>query len=222
MWENNELQLNPFSLCHSPCVCISRFSHIWPIAALWTVAHQAPLSKEFFRQEYWSGLPCYSAGHLPHPGREPRSLALQEDALPSEPPGKGPPPLCPYTKYSAPIADDLLYCHSRKKWKCRGNASGRSLKSIVASWPWRSNCSLEDWRRRSEPHCRSCGKAGTGWCSRAGPWRSWQRSWGRGASGQPWACWRWGRLPGRRRMGTPETRGQTAAFGDNSLGSVAL
>ena len=78
MWENNELQLNPFPLCHSPCVCASRFSHIWPIAALWPVAHQAPLSKEFFRQEYWSGLPCHSAGHLPDPGIEPRSLALQK------------------------------------------------------------------------------------------------------------------------------------------------
>ena len=54
----------------------------------WTVAHQALLSMEFSRQEYWSGLPFLSPGDLPNPGIEPGSLALQADALPSEPPGK--------------------------------------------------------------------------------------------------------------------------------------
>ena len=43
---------------------------------------------EFSRQEYWSGLPFPSPGDLPNPGIEPRSPALQTDALPSEPPGK--------------------------------------------------------------------------------------------------------------------------------------
>ena len=43
---------------------------------------------EFSRQEYWSGLPFPSPGDLPDPGIEPRSPALQEDALLSEPPGK--------------------------------------------------------------------------------------------------------------------------------------
>ena len=52
----------------------------------WTVAHQAPLSMEFFRQEYWSGLPFPSPGDLPDPGVELGSPALQADALPSEPP----------------------------------------------------------------------------------------------------------------------------------------
>ena len=42
----------------------------------------------FPRQEYWSGLPCLPPGDLPDPGIEPRSPALQVDALPSEPPGK--------------------------------------------------------------------------------------------------------------------------------------
>ena len=54
----------------------------------WTVAHQAPLSVGFSRQEYWSGLPFPSPGDLPNPGIEPRSPALQADALTSEPPGK--------------------------------------------------------------------------------------------------------------------------------------
>ena len=47
----------------------------------WTVAHQAPLSMEFSRQEYWSGLPCPSPGGLPDPGIEPRSPAWQADSL---------------------------------------------------------------------------------------------------------------------------------------------
>ena len=38
---------------------------------LWTVACQAPLSMEFSRQEYWSGLPCPPPGDLPDPGIEP-------------------------------------------------------------------------------------------------------------------------------------------------------
>ena len=40
----------------------------------WTVAHQAPLSMEFSRQEYWSGLPLPTPGDLPDPGIEPTSL----------------------------------------------------------------------------------------------------------------------------------------------------
>ena len=42
----------------------------------------------FSRQEYWSELPYPSPGDLPDPGIEPRSPALQADALLSEPPGK--------------------------------------------------------------------------------------------------------------------------------------
>ena len=57
-------------------------------ATLWTVARQAPLSMAFSKQEYWSGLPFPSLGHLPNPGIEPGCPALQADALPSEPPGK--------------------------------------------------------------------------------------------------------------------------------------
>ena len=42
------------------------------------------------RQEYWSGLPFPSPGDIPNPGTEPRSPALEADALTSEPPGKTP------------------------------------------------------------------------------------------------------------------------------------
>ena len=63
-------------------------SHVRLFATLWTVAHQAPPSMEFSRQEYWSGLPFPSPGYFLDPGIKPRSPALQADALPSEPPGK--------------------------------------------------------------------------------------------------------------------------------------
>ena len=41
---------------------------------LWTVTHQAPLSVEVSRQEYWSGLPYPPPGNLPDPGIKPGSL----------------------------------------------------------------------------------------------------------------------------------------------------
>ena len=47
-------------------------------AALWTVAHQAPLSMKFSSQEYWNGLPFASPGHLPDPEIEPASLAFAD------------------------------------------------------------------------------------------------------------------------------------------------
>ena len=47
----------------------------------WTIAHQAPLSLGFARQEYWGGLSCPPPGDLPDPGMEPTSPALQVDSL---------------------------------------------------------------------------------------------------------------------------------------------
>ena len=55
-------------------------------ATAWTVDHQTPLSMEFSRQEYWSGLLFPSPGDLPDSGIEPESSALKADSLPSEPP----------------------------------------------------------------------------------------------------------------------------------------
>ena len=57
-------------------------------ATSWTVAHQAPLSIEFSKQEYRSGLLFPSPGDLAYPGMEPGSPVLQVDSLLSGPPGK--------------------------------------------------------------------------------------------------------------------------------------
>jgi len=66
------------------CV-LSCFSRVWLFATPWTVAHQAPLSMRFSRQEYWSGLPFPPPENLPDPGIKPTSPAapaLQADSLP--------------------------------------------------------------------------------------------------------------------------------------------
>ena len=55
-------------------MCVLSHSVMSDTMALWTVAHQAPLSTGFSRQEYWSGLLCPSPGDLPNPGIEPISL----------------------------------------------------------------------------------------------------------------------------------------------------
>ena len=57
---------------------LSPLSRVWLSLILWTVAHQAPLSMEFSRQEYWNGLrlPFPPPGDLPNPGIEPAAPAL--------------------------------------------------------------------------------------------------------------------------------------------------
>ena len=59
---------------------LSHFSHVQLFATPWTIASQAPLSMELFRQEYWTGWPCPSPGDLPNSGIKPASPALQADS----------------------------------------------------------------------------------------------------------------------------------------------
>ena len=95
------------------CVCVCQLlSCVQLFAAPWTVARQAPLSMEFFRNSYWSGLPFTSPRGLPNPRIKPRSPTLQADTLPSEPQGKLPvqfssvaqlcPTLCNPVNHSTP------------------------------------------------------------------------------------------------------------------------
>ena len=69
-------------------MCVKSLSGVRFFVTPWTVAHQAPLSMVFSRQEYWSGLPFTAPGDLPNPGIKPRSPALQADSLPTELRGK--------------------------------------------------------------------------------------------------------------------------------------
>ena len=80
-------------------------SHVQLFAAPWTIALKAPLSMEFSRKEYWSGLPLPTPGALPDPGIKPTSLvspALQTDSLPTEPLEK---PMSKDVSLNYPIAD---------------------------------------------------------------------------------------------------------------------
>ena len=58
------------------------------LVTLWTIACQAPLSMEFSRQEYWSGLPFPSPGNLLNLGIKPSCPALAGGFFTTEPPGK--------------------------------------------------------------------------------------------------------------------------------------
>ena len=64
------------------CVCL--FSRVQLFMTPWIAACQTPLSMEFSRQEYCSGLPLPSSGDLSDAGIEPRSPALQADSLPTQ------------------------------------------------------------------------------------------------------------------------------------------
>ena len=67
---NLGVQNGPGVWTHCACM-LSHFSHAQLFVTPWTLAHQTPLSIEFSRQEYWSGLPFPSSGDLPDPGIEP-------------------------------------------------------------------------------------------------------------------------------------------------------
>ena len=83
-WPRSVQELQSWSLyslnqSHRACVSHSAVSNsLWPP---WTVTHQAPLSMEFSRQEYWSGLPFPSSEDLPDPGTGPRFPPLQVFAV---------------------------------------------------------------------------------------------------------------------------------------------
>ena len=75
-------------VCVYVCVCMCVYgggdlvSKSCPtLETAWTVTCQAPLSMEFSRQEYWTGFPFSSLGHLPDPGLEPMSPVSQVDSL---------------------------------------------------------------------------------------------------------------------------------------------
>ena len=80
---------------------------VWLFATPWTVTHQVPLSIEFSRQEYCSGLPFPSPGDLPDPGIELVSPELARDSFTAEPPGK--PQLCLVLLMKYVFKDCLLF-----------------------------------------------------------------------------------------------------------------
>ena len=83
--------LNMPSLCLCVLSRVHMLSRVCLFAASGTVAHQAPLSMKFSRQQYWSGLPVPPPGHPLYPETEPTSLASPTSAgvfFTTVPPGK--------------------------------------------------------------------------------------------------------------------------------------
>ena len=56
------------------CMCAKLLQSCLLFVTIWAIAHQAPPSMGFSRQEYRSGLPCFPPGDLPDPGIEMGSL----------------------------------------------------------------------------------------------------------------------------------------------------
>ena len=71
------------------CVCVCQsLSTVWLFVTPWTVACQAPPSREFSRQEYWSRLPFSSPGALPDPGIQLSLLHCRQTLILFKLPGK--------------------------------------------------------------------------------------------------------------------------------------
>ena len=108
-------------------------SRVQLFAAPWTVAHHAPLSMGFPRQEYWNGLPFPPSGDLSNPGMEPASPtspALAGRFFTTETPGK--PPLfclntmclssqCQWPFGLFPVGDYFRKLHREHSCMCLGS-----------------------------------------------------------------------------------------------------
>ena len=84
--------LSRVCVCVCVCVCVRAraLSRVRFFATPWTVAWHVPLSMEFSRQEYWTGLPFPTPEDLPDPEIEPTSLALAGGFFTTMPLGKPP------------------------------------------------------------------------------------------------------------------------------------
>ena len=121
------------------------------------VAHQSPLSVEFSRREYWSGLPFPSPGNLPDPRMEPRSLALQADSLPTEPPGK---PIVFTNHNTIKLEISAKNCTSRNLWP-HGILQARIPEWVAIPFS-RGSSQSRDWTHVY----RIAGRLFTSWAAR--------------------------------------------------------
>ena len=90
------------------CV-VQSLSRVQLFATPWTIAHQAPLSMGFPRQEYWSGLPFSLPRALPDPGIEAETPALAGGFFTTAPPGK--PSVFSSVQFSHSVLSDSLRPH---------------------------------------------------------------------------------------------------------------
>ena len=73
--QSNRAHSFPAQASVKVCVCVYALSHVWLFVMPWTLWRPARCrSTQFFRQEYWNGLPFPTPGDLPNSGLEPTSL----------------------------------------------------------------------------------------------------------------------------------------------------
>ena len=161
------------------CMCAPCLSHILVFATLWTVAHQAPLSMEFSRQDYWSGLPCPPPGDLPHPGTEPMSFmspAFSGSLFPTSTTWKAGACSCqlPWElEFDNLLCRFFYYSHMKTIWdrthvswsswiggRIQGETKfGRFLHLGGLAFPWKPGTHLSPltvWFRQSDKYLREC------------------------------------------------------------------
>ena len=117
----------------------SHFSWVQLCVTPWTVARQAPLSMEFSRQEYWSGLPCPSPGALSNQGIEP------------EPPGK------PLHVLAAAAAKSLQSCSTLCD-SIHGSPPGSPVPGILQArtLEWVGISFSNAWKWKVKVKVKSC------------------------------------------------------------------
>ena len=140
-------------------VCMHACSVMSDSATQWTVACQAPLSRGFFRQEYWNGLPFPSPGDHPDPGIEPMSPAapvLAGGFFTTQPPGKPHIKICMYIYLNhfavyLKLIQHCKYYTSIKKKEVNGVAQGPDWGGDpTESWPVPSPGLNYAWQPQAE------------------------------------------------------------------------
>ena len=122
------------------CVCAQSLNRVWLFVTLWTLAHQAPLSMRFSRQEYWSGLPFPSPGDLLGSGIEPKSYVscVEDRFFTAESLGKP-----PGTAKSQSVVSDSVQPHRPQPkrlphpWDSPGKNTGGGCHFLLQSWKWK-------------------------------------------------------------------------------------
>ena len=117
-------------------VAVQLLGHVQLFATPWTVAHQAPLSMGFFRQEYWSGFPFPSPGDLPDPGVESTSPVSAGGFFTTVPPGKS----SIYIQFSSVAQSCPTLCNamnhsSQASLSITNSQSSLKLRSIESVMP---------------------------------------------------------------------------------------
>ena len=128
--------MRPLSVLVTHACMLSCFSRVQLLVTLWTVVHQAPLSMEFSRQEYWSGLPCPPPGDLPCPGIEPGSVM---------PPASAGGFLTTSTTWEAHVSHSVLStCCDPMDYTLPGSSIHGILQTRILKWVFPSPEDLPD------------------------------------------------------------------------------